>query len=57
MLEKIKDSENIIMMFFLLMLFLIGSYVIVHVNIVDFIYFLVIIYYFVQFLKLKNIRK
>ena len=57
MLEKIKDSENIIMMFFLLMLFLIGSYVIVHVNIVDFIYFLVIIYYFDYFLKLKNIRK
>lgn len=54
MLEKVKNQENIIMLFFIMMLVGMGAYVIIDKNIIDVIYFGVIIYYFVKFLVIRK---
>ncbi len=54
MLEKIKDQENKIMLFFVVILIGVGSYVIGYRNVIDYIYFGVMLYYFISFLRIKN---
>lgn len=50
MLRKIKNQENIIMIFFVLTLALVFGNVVVKKNVVDVIYLGVLGYYFVRFL-------
>ena len=54
MLEKIKNQENIIMIFFVVTLICVGVYVIVDKNVIDVIYLGVLVYYFFGFLRIKN---
>lgn len=54
MLGKIKNQENIIMIFFVVTLISIGSYVIFDKGVIDVIYFGVLIYYFGRFLLIKG---
>jgi len=54
MLEKIKNQENIIMIFFVVTLIGVGLYVVIDRNIIDVIYFGILVYYFGRFLKIKN---
>jgi len=54
MLEKIKNQENVIMIFFVVTLVSMGIYVFVEKNIIDVIYLGVLMYYFVRFLKIRK---
>ena len=54
MLEKIKNQENIIMIFFVVTLVSLGVFVIMDRNVIDVIYMGVLLYYFVRFLKIRN---
>lgn len=54
MLEKIKDQENVIMIFFVVALVGMSVYVVVERNIIDIIYFLVLVYYFIRFLRIRK---
>lgn len=54
MLEKIKNQENIIMIFFVVTLVSVGIYVIVDRNVIDVIYLGVLMYYFVRFLMIRK---
>ena len=56
MLNKIKNQENIIMIFFVVTLLCVGVYVAVDRSIVDVIYLGVLGYYFGRFLIIKNRR-
>ena len=56
MLNKIKNQENIIMIFFVVTLLCVGVYVVVDRSIVDVIYLGVLGYYFGRFLIIKNRR-
>ncbi len=53
MLKKVKNQENIIMIFFVVMLIFVGMYVFFGNSIIDVIYFGVLLYYFVRFLIIK----
>ena len=57
MLEKIKNQENVIMIFFVVTLILVGIYSIVEREIIDVIYFGVLMYYFGRFLRIRGKRK
>ena len=57
MLEKTKNQENIIMVFFVVALISMGVYVIMARNLIDVIYMGVLMYYFVRFLKIRNSGK
>lgn len=57
MLEKIKNQENVIMIFFVVTLVGMGVYVFVERNVIDVIYLGVLMYYFVRFLRIRNNRK
>ncbi len=54
MLKKQKNQELVIMMFFIFILFLVGIYIMIERNIVDIIYFGIIIYYFRRFFVIKR---
>ncbi len=54
MLEKVKNQENIIMIFFIMTLVGVGTYVVIDKNIIDVVYFGVLIYYFGKFLVIRN---
>ena len=54
MLEKIKNQENIIMVFFVVTLVSLGVFVIMDRNVIDVIYLGVLMYYFVRFLRIRN---
>jgi len=54
MLEKIKNQENIIMIFFVVILVSVGIYVIVDKSVIDVIYLGVLMYYFGRFLRIKK---
>lgn len=54
MLEKIKNQENLIMVFFVVTLVVMGVYVIVERNIIDVIYLGVLMYYFGRFLRIRK---
>lgn len=54
MLEKIKNQENVIMIFFVVTLVGMGVYVFVERNVIDVIYLGVLMYYFVRFLRIRN---
>ena len=54
MLEKIKNQENVIMVFFVVTLVSVGIYVIMERNVIDVIYLGVLMYYFVRFLRIRN---
>ena len=54
MLEKVKNQENIIMVFFVVTLVRLGIYVGMSRNVIDVIYMGVLMYYFVRFLKIRN---
>ena len=57
MLEKIRNQENVIMVFFVVTLVSMGVYVFVERNIVDVIYLMVLMYYFGRFLRIRGKRK
>lgn len=57
MLGKIKNQENVIMIFFVVTLVGMGVYVFVERNVIDVIYLGVLIYYFVRFLRIRDNRK
>lgn len=54
MLEKIKNQENVIMVFFVVTLVSMGVYVIVERNVIDVIYLGVLMYYFGRFLRIRK---
>ena len=54
MLNKIKNQENIIMIFFVVTLVLVGLYVVVDKNVIDAIYFFVLLYFFLRFLIIRR---
>ena len=54
MLEKIKNHENLIMVFFVVTLVSMGVYVIVEKNVIDVIYLGVLMYYFGRFLRIRK---
>ena len=54
MLNKIKNQENVIMMFFVVTLILVGVYSIFNREIIDVIYFVVLMYYFWRFLMIRK---
>lgn len=54
MLGKIKNQENVIMIFFVVTLVGMGVYVIVERNVIDVIYLGVLMYYFGRFLRIRK---
>ena len=54
MLEKIKNQENVIMIFFVVTLVSMGFYVVMERNVIDVIYLGVLMYYFGRFLKIRK---
>ncbi len=56
MLNKTLNQENIIMMFFVMMLIISSLYLIIDRGMIDIIYFGVLGYYFCRFLVIKSRR-
>lgn len=57
MLEKVKNQENVIMIFFVVTLILVGGYIISNRSLIDVIYFGVLLFYFGRFLIIrKNVK-
>lgn len=54
MLNKVKNQEKLIMNFFVVMLFVVGIYVVLERELIDVIYFGVLVYYFIRFLLIKK---
>ena len=54
MLNKIKNQENVIMIFFVVTLIFVGIYSIVGRDVIDVIYFGVLMYYFGRFLMIRK---
>ncbi len=54
MLNKVKNQENMIMLFFVVTLIAVGIYALVDRNIIDVIYFGVLVYYFTRFLMIRR---
>ena len=54
MLEKIKNQENVIKVFFVVTLVSVGIYVIMERNVIDVIYLGVLMYYFGRFLMIRK---
>ena len=54
MLKKIKNQENVIMIFFVVTLISVLVYVVIDKNIIDVIYLGVLLYYFVRFLRIRK---
>lgn len=54
MLNKIKSQENVIMVFFVALLVLVGIYSVVERQAVDVIYFFLLMYYFRKFLFIRK---
>lgn len=54
MLKTLKNEENIIMVFFVVTLASLGVNFLFKINLIDVIYFMVLLYYFWKFLMIKN---
>ena len=54
MLNKVKNQENVIMIFFVVTLIFVGIYSIVDRDVIDVIYFGVLVYYFGRFLMIRK---
>lgn len=54
MLKTLKKEENLIMMFFVVALVSLGSNLILKRNLIDVIYFIVLLFYFWRFLVMKR---
>ena len=54
MLEKIKNQENLIMIFFVVALVSMSIYVVVERKVIDVMYLGVLMYYFIRFLRIRN---
>ena len=54
MLNKVKNQEKLIMNFFIVMLFIVGIFVVLERELIDVIYFGVLVYYFIRFLLIKK---
>ena len=54
MLEKIKNQENVIMVFFVVTLVSVGTYVVMERDVIDVIYLGVLMYYFGRFLRIRK---
>ena len=54
MLNKVKNQEKLIMNFFVVRLFIVGIYVVLERELIDVIYFGVLVYYFIRFLLIKK---
>ena len=57
MLEKIKNQENVIMIFFVVTLVSMVVYVVMEKNVIDVIYLGVLVYYFGRFLRIRKSGK
>ena len=57
MLKKIKNQENVIMIFFVVTLFAVGLYIIFGWEFIDIIYFFIILYYYCKFLRIRKSGK
>ena len=56
MLNKIKNQENVIMIFFVVTLLGVISYIVMDRSVIDVMYLGVLLFYFVRFLILKYRR-
>ncbi len=54
MLKKIKKQENMLMIFFVGVLLLIGTYIMLEKNVVDIVYFLMMLFLFARFLMIRK---
>ena len=54
MLKTLKNEENIIMVFFVVTLVGLGLSFLFKIDLIDVIYFMVLLYYFWKFLMIKN---
>ena len=54
MLKTLKNEENIIMVFFVVTLVSLGLSFLFNINLIDVIYFMVLLYYFWKFLMIRN---
>ena len=54
MLKKIKNQENVIMIFFVVTLISVGVYAFFGRQFIDVIYFLMMLCYFFRFLRIKR---
>ena len=54
MLKKIKNQENMLMIFFIGVLLLIGTYIMLEKNVVDIVYFLMMLFFFIRFLIIRK---
>jgi len=50
---KINNQENLIMLFFILIIFCLVVYVVIDKNFIDIIYLGIMIYYFIKFLIVR----
>lgn len=57
MLKTLKNQENMIMIFFVVTLIGVGTYIIVDRSLIDVIYFGLLVYYFARFLMIKKSGK
>ena len=57
MLNRVKNQENVVMIFFVVTLFLVGIYIFFAREFIDIIYFFIIFYYFCKFLKIRKSGK
>lgn len=53
MLNKLKNQENIIMIFFVVILLIVASYAVVEKNIIDIMFLGILLFYFVKFLIIR----
>ena len=54
MLKKVKNQENILFMFFVVILISLGVYIMVERALIDIIYFVIILFYFFRFLIIRR---
>ena len=57
MLRKVRNQENVIMVFFVVTLLGVGMYAFFGKMMVDLLYFLVMLFYFCRFLRIKKSGK
>ena len=49
-----KNQENVVMLFFISIIVLVGGYALFMRSVIDIIYFMVMLFYFGRFLRIKN---
>ncbi len=57
MLKKVKNQENVLMIFFVVVLVCVGLYAVFERSFLDIIYFGIMFVFFLEFLKIKKYGK